>query len=102
MIETNQFEPAELTITAGGTVAFENDSSQSHTVTAYEDEIPGAATYFASGDFSSEEAARADLGAGLIDAGERFEVTFDVPGTYEYFCIPHESQGMKGTIVVEP
>lgn len=102
MIEAMEFEPAELTITAGETVAFENDSSQSHTVTAYEDEIPDAGSYFASGGFSDEAAARADLGEGLIDAGERFAVTFDVPGTYEYFCIPHESQGMTGTIVVEP
>jgi plastocyanin len=26
--------------------------------------------------------------------------TFDVPGTYQYFCIPHEMAGMTGTVVV--
>ncbi|MGM0590770.1 MAG: plastocyanin/azurin family copper-binding protein, partial [Halobacteriota archaeon] len=25
----------------------------------------------------------------------------EVPGEYQYFCIPHEQGGMLGTIVVE-
>jgi plastocyanin len=37
----------------------------------------------------------------LIQSGDTFDVTFEQPGTYEYYCIPHESAGMKGTIVVE-
>jgi plastocyanin len=32
--------------------------------------------------------------------GEEFKVTFAVPGTYRYVCLPHESHGMTGTVVV--
>ncbi|MGH2699836.1 MAG: plastocyanin/azurin family copper-binding protein [Actinomycetota bacterium] len=30
-----------------------------------------------------------------------FEVTFDQPGTYGYFCIPHEGSNMTGSVWVE-
>ncbi len=38
-----------------------------------------------------------------MDAGETvlFTFTFDTPGTYELICIPHQSLGMVGEIVVE-
>lgn len=32
--------------------------------------------------------------------GFSFEHTFDVPGSYEFFCRPHRSMGMTGTIIV--
>jgi hypothetical protein len=35
----------------------------------------------------------------VISEGE-FEHTFDVPGTYDYYCIPHRLMGMVGRIVV--
>lgn len=95
------FSPARITVSAGAEVTWVNDSGQAHTVTAYEDSLPEGAPYFASGGAPSEEAARADLSAGLIRPGETFSVTFEVPGTYRYFCIPHEGQGMTGTVVVE-
>ena len=101
MTDAQRFEPEELTVAAGETVTWKNESGESHTVTAYEDDIPDGADFFASGDASSEDGARDALDEGLIDGGETFEVTFDEPGTYRYFCIPHEDQGMVGTIVVE-
>lgn len=101
MTAANMFDPEDLTVTAGDTVTFTNPSSQAHTVTAYEDDIPEDATFFASGGADGEAAARSDVAGGLIDPGDTYEVTFDVPGTYRYFCIPHETQGMVGTIVVE-
>jgi plastocyanin len=33
-------------------------------------------------------------------AGETFEVRFDAPGTYRYFCEPHRAFGMTGEVVV--
>jgi plastocyanin len=33
--------------------------------------------------------------------GSTFEHTFTAPGTYPYFCAPHYSVGMKGTITVQ-
>jgi len=34
-------------------------------------------------------------------AGHTFEHVFDEDGTYEYYCQPHRSLGMKGVVVVE-
>ncbi|MDT3436827.1 copper-binding protein [Haloarcula sp. 1CSR25-25] len=95
------FEPKTATIETGETVKWTNESDIEHTVTAYEDEIPDEATYFASGGFESERAARNRVTEGLIAPGEDYEHTFDQPGTYGYFCIPHESSGMVGTVRVK-
>lgn len=97
MAEGQRFEPQSLTVAPGTTVTFTNDSAEAHTVTAYE----GAPEYFSSGGFGTEEQARDNLADAMIGQDGTYEFTFDEPGTYEYFCIPHEQQGMKGTIVVE-
>ncbi|MFC4549577.1 MULTISPECIES: halocyanin domain-containing protein [Halorussus] len=34
-------------------------------------------------------------------SGATFEHTFESAGTYEYYCLPHKTMGMKGAIVVE-
>ena len=100
MTADQTFTPAEITVAAGDTVSFKNRSSEAHTVTGYEEDIPEAADYFSSGGLPSEEAARDELAAALIPAGDTYEFTFEQPGTYRYFCIPHEEAGMQGTIVV--
>ena len=46
-----------------------------------------------------------DLGIDAeVDAGQTLEIEFlmDQPGTFELICIPHELQGMVGTITVAP
>jgi plastocyanin len=96
-----KFEPATIEVKVGAEVTWYNASSESHTVTAYEDSLPSGADYFDSGGAGSEAKARDDVQAGLIAPGDSFSVRFQVPGTYRYFCIPHESSGMKGTIVVK-
>ena len=101
MPDDHTFEPKTATIETEGTVTWTNESDIQHTVTAYEDEIPAEAVYFASGGFESERAARNRVTEGLIAPGENYEHTFDQPGTYGYCCIPHESSGMVGTIRVE-
>lgn len=98
------FDPAEITVSAGEEVVWQNTSSRGHTVTAYEDSIPEKAAYFASGGYEDERTAREEFGNGLggvIDGGGTYAHTFEVPGTYEYVCIPHEQAGMVGTVVVE-
>ena len=95
------FEPEVLTIATGETVTFVSESDDAHSVTAYEDGLPEDALYFASGGFENEREARDDVAGGLLSPGESFEVKLDVPGTYRYFCIPHEDSGMTGRIVVE-
>jgi plastocyanin len=95
-----QYEPQEVTVRAGETVTWSNESSEAHSVTAYQSSIRNGMDYFSSGGFDSEKAARANVDA-LMVSGDTFSVRFDRPGTYRYFCIPHEDQGMRGTIVVE-
>ncbi len=96
-----RFEPEVLTISVDQSVTFVSESPDAHTVTAYEGRLPDGATFFASGAFESEDEARDDLAGGLLSSGDSFEVAFDTAGTYQYFCIPHESSGMTGRIVVE-
>jgi plastocyanin len=101
MVDGFRYEPDQVVIKAGESVTFVNESSDVHTVTAYEDSLPEGAEYFGSGDFESEDAARDNLEEGFIKPGEEYEVSLDQPGTYRYFCVPHESSGMRGTIIVE-
>ncbi|WP_255151277.1 plastocyanin/azurin family copper-binding protein [Halorarius halobius] len=94
------FDPDSIAIAPGDTVVWENVGTVGHSVTAYEDDIPDEAAYFASGGFDGESAARSGYPEGDIPGGESYEHTFEVEGTYEYFCIPHESAGMLGTVEV--
>ncbi|WP_284014210.1 cupredoxin domain-containing protein [Halobaculum litoreum] len=97
------FTPYEITVSVGDTVVWENTSTRAHSVTAYGEQIPADAAYFATGDYDSEAAARDawDGNRGAITSGERYEHTFEVPGDYTYFCIPHEQAGMVGVVRVE-
>jgi plastocyanin len=94
---TNQMEytPDTVRVQAGETVRWENDSAVMHTVTADPEEA------------INDESVRLPDGASTFNSGnmtpeQTFEHTFEVPGTYRYFCIPHEAVGMVGTVIVEP
>ncbi len=102
-MSTSAFRPVEFAVAPGTTVVWKNTSKSTHTVTAYESAIPDEAEFFASGGFESTQAARDgwfENSGGGFSSGETYEHTFTVPGTYEYFCIPHEKTGMVGTIEV--
>ncbi|GAB7095013.1 hypothetical protein JCM30237_21660 [Halolamina litorea] len=95
------FAPKEITIAPGDTVVWENVGSIGHSVTAYEDEIPEGAEFWASGGFDAEQPARDGYPEqGDIPGGESYEHTFEVEGEHGYFCIPHEQVGMVGTVIV--
>ncbi len=79
----NYFDPIGLHVEPGTTLRFEV-AAGAHSATAYESRIPAAASAFDSG---------------VISSGG-FEHTFEEPGTYDYYCIPHKSVGMVGRIVV--
>ncbi|WP_311172838.1 plastocyanin/azurin family copper-binding protein [Halobellus ordinarius] len=107
MTDNLVFDPDSITIAPGDTVIWETVGTIGHSVTAYEDEIPEEADYFASGGFDVESDARSaysagDPESGDVPQGETYRHTFEVEGTYEYFCIPHESVGMLGTVEVTP
>jgi plastocyanin len=80
MMEDNYFEPANITVPAGSTVTWVQNGNNPHTTTSYD------------GLWDS----------GIIQGGSggSFSFTFNEPGTYEYFCRPHENQGMVGTVTV--
>lgn len=100
MTDTLVFDPGTVAVSPGTTVRWVNEGDAPHTVTAYESELPAGAAFFASGGFETERAARNDVRGGLIRAGEAFEHTFEIPGSYAYFCIPHEGSRMTGTVRV--
>ncbi len=90
-----QFLPDTVRIRVGQAVRWENTSALIHTVTADPSRavraasvvLPDGAAPFNSGDIRPEEA---------------WTRVFTVPGTYKYFCIPHELAGMVGWVIVEP
>ena len=89
-----EYLPESVTIGAGEAVVWNNTSDVVHTVTA----DPGKA-----GDQAHVELPKGaeTFDSGFIGAGDSYSHTFEVPGTYTYFCIPHEAAGMIGEIVVE-
>jgi len=105
-MSSNAFLPQRYETTVGSEVVWGNTGSRAHTVTAYEDAIPPAADYFASGGFDTEDAARKayprekGIEGGKLFGGETYSHSFEVAGTYHYVCIPHEPQGMIGRVVV--
>lgn len=94
MTDALQYVPQRVTIQENETVKWVNTSNLMHTVTADSQKalnpqdvmLPGGAKPFDSGS---------------IPPGESFTYTFTVPGTYRYFCIPHEAAGMVGEIIVK-
>jgi len=80
MMEDNYFDAANITVPAGSTVTWVHNGNNPHTTTSYD------------GLWDS----------GIIQGGSggSFSFTFNEPGTYEYFCRPHENQGMVGSVTV--
>jgi plastocyanin len=97
------YAPAERTVSVGETVAWKWTAGEAHSVTASEAELPEGTTYWASGGFESEAAARSgwEEGEGAVQSGQSYVHTFETPGTHPYVCIPHEAAGMEGSITVE-
>lgn len=89
-----KFEPASVTIEVGEVVAWQNTSLLRHTATADPTKAANPSSVIL-----PPQAQPFD--SGYIEPGEVYQRTFDVPGTYRYFCIPHEATGMTGEIVVE-
>jgi plastocyanin len=95
------FAPTHVEVEAGTTVTWTTTGAVGHTVTAYEDGIPEGAAYFASGGFDSEQAAKDGYPEkGNVTEGKSYEHTFETKGTYEYYCVPHEMNGMIGYVKV--
>ena len=88
------FEPKTITIKSGETVTWKNMSGMVHSAT----DVPRMAAK--PQDAGLPRGAK-EFDSGMISPGKSYSHTFTVPGTYKYFCIPHEELGMVGTIVVQ-
>lgn len=83
-----RFSPADVTVRLDDTVIWINNSPPGvmHTVTyGMGSDDPMAGFYFDSG---------------LMGGRETFSYTFSEPGTFPYFCIPHEFFDMTGVVRV--
>jgi plastocyanin len=78
----NKFDPPSLEIKAGDTVTW--TLAGFHSVTGG---APGAP--------DNASPMKGEPGV------KSYKVKFDKPGTYPYYCIPHETLGMTGEIVVK-
>jgi plastocyanin len=95
MTDQFTFSPVTVNIRVGQTVRWTNPSAFAHTATG----DPAKAN---DPSHVSLPAGVAAWDSGPIAAGGSFNKRFDVAGQYLYFCIPHEGQGMLGTIIVAP
>lgn len=77
------FEPSTVTIKAGDTVKWVNNKLPPHNIVFEGD------------------AANKSHDQLMFSPGESYEVTFDTPGTYSYYCAPHRGAGMAGKVVVQ-
>jgi len=85
------FTPAVVWLESGGTIEWAIEGA-SHSVTAYHPDNDKPLRV-------PEDAAAFD--SETLPAGESFEHTFETPGVYNYYCIPHEGLGMVGVVVVD-
>ena len=76
------FEPNEISISAGETVHFVNESLPPHNII-----VEGRA------DLSRESL--------MFSPNESQDIKFTDVGDYDFFCGPHQGAGMTGTIHVE-
>ncbi len=96
MTDEDVFKPDKLTIVAGTTVEWKNESRHdTHTVTT-DPKIAADAK-----DVSSPPGV-AVFNSGDIKPGQTFTHQFTVPGVYKYICEPHEMMGMTAQIEVKP
>ena len=85
------FEPHVVWVETGGRVSWINESG-SHSTTAYHP--------------ANEEPQLAPDGAAAWDSGvlsaqdATFDHTFETEGVYHYYCTPHETAGMIGSVIV--
>lgn len=88
-----KFVPDRLTVKVGDTVTWRNAGTVAHTVT----DDPAKAQNKANATLPS---GAEPWDSGLVAGGQTWSRTFGTAGDYRYFCVPHESAGMLGTLTV--
>jgi plastocyanin len=93
----NVFEPERVTVSAGDTVGWCFESA-GHNVSAVPEHSDRASIPDGAEPFASYEGGAKFR---TVGTGETYAHTFETPGEYTYVCVPHATQGMVGTVVVE-
>lgn len=88
------YDPVGLYVDPGDTVQWVNESG-SHSATAYAEGNENASTR------RIPEAADSWDSTVFEEQGATYEYTFEEPGTYDYYCIPHKGLGMVGRVVCD-
>jgi len=88
------YAPGKVSIKAGESVRWENDGETVHSVST------AAANAQNPKDTAMPKGA-VSFDSGFIPPGGDYSYTFTVPGTYRYFCLPHEKAGMVGVVIVK-
>lgn len=117
--EKSEFQPIELTIPAGATVTFVGNRYP-HTVTSTESWVDvldgcgdGSEPYDGGDDpteYDGESCGTVcerhtvtspdESYSVFLNSGGTAEITYEAPGRYPYYCIPHCGQFMAGEIIV--
>lgn len=82
-----RFFPESLEVSLGDTVTWVNASNVYHNVKSLGKDIPKEAEPLKS--------------PGLRKKGDKWSYTFNVPGEYKYFCVPHRAMGMVGQVIAK-
>jgi plastocyanin len=93
MTSQNKFVPATVTIKAGQSVKWVNDDAATHTVTTDPSQVANE------DDVQTPRGAK-PFNSNSVGKGKSFEQKFEVPGTYQYACAPHEGDKMVGKVIV--
>lgn len=93
-MDGEEYQPSRVTVSAGQTVKWKNNTGDPHTVTVVPDKAMVPA------DVALPKNAQ-PFDSGTIPAGMTFAHTFTVPGTYRYYCTLHEGNGMVGEVIVK-
>ncbi len=91
-----RFDPEEIEIDVGDTVEW-IARSVGHNVTSHPDASPKCENPDGAEPFTSYEG---EDHYATMEADERFQHEFTVPGKYSYVCTPHAGQEMVGTVIV--
>jgi plastocyanin len=83
-------QPNKITVAKGETIEFVNNKAFPHNVVFDEDNVPSGV--------NADSISHEDY---LNGPGEKVTNKFDTPGTYGYYCEPHQGAGMQGTIIVQ-
>jgi plastocyanin len=96
-----KFQPSTVQIKVGQTVKFVTVSGGPHNITFDPQDIPAGAAATLAQDMPNQQAKL--TGPLVTNPNDSYAITFKgaTPGAYKFYCLPHQSLGMQGTVIVE-